>query len=78
MKRIKTVLKKICVLPPLRTVFTAALAFALVGYVLVNDIDGPLAYLSYIASAYGLVVVLTGAFRMVHPIRQGIKKHPLG
>ncbi len=78
MEQIKTALKKICVLPPLRTVFIAVLTFALVGYVLVNGIDGPLAYLSYIASAYGLVVFLTGVFRMVRPIRQGVKKPPLG
>ena len=78
MERIRAVLKKICVLPPLRTIFIAVPTFALVGYVLENGIDGPLAYLSYIASAYGLVVVLTGVFRMVHPIQHGVKNHPLG
>ena len=78
MERIKLILKRMCVLPPLQTVFIAVPASALVGYVLVSGTDGPLAYLSYVVSAYGLIVVLTGVFRVVRPIRQGVRNHPLG
>lgn len=78
MERIRAALRKLCVLPPLQTVLIAVPAFALVGYVLVSGVDGPLAYLSYAASAYGLVVAATGVFRLARPIRRGIKNHPLG
>lgn len=78
MRRIKIILKRICVLPLLQTILIAAPAFVLVAYVLVTGIEGPLAYLSYFASTYGLIVVLTGVFRMVRPIQQGVKNHPLG
>lgn len=78
MRRIKIILKRICVLPLLQTILIAAPAFVLVAYVLVTGIEGPLAYLAYFASTYGLIVVLTGVFRMVRPIQQGVKNHPLG
>lgn len=73
----KAMLKRICVLPPLQTLLIAVPAFLLVGYVLINDMDGPLSYLAYAASAYGLIVTVTGVFRMVRPIRQRVKSHPL-
>ncbi|NBI68380.1 hypothetical protein D1646_16560 [Pseudoflavonifractor sp. 60] len=78
MERIRSALGKLCILPALQTVLIAVPAFLLVGYVLLNDVDGPLAYLAYAASAYGLIVALTGVFRVVRLIRQGIKEHPLG
>lgn len=73
----KAMLKRICVLPPLQTLLIAVPAFLLVGYVLINDMDGPLSHLAYAASAYGLIVTVTGVFRMVRPIRQRVKSHPL-
>lgn len=73
----KAMLKRICVLPPIQTLLIAVPAFLLVGYVLINDMDGPLSYLAYAASAYGLIVAVTGVFRMVRPIRQRVKSHPL-
>ena len=78
MERIRSALGKLCILPALQTVLIAVPAFLLVGYVLLNDVDGPLAYLAYAASAYGLIVALTGVFRVVRLIRRGIKEHPLG
>lgn len=78
MVRISAVLRKICVLPPLPTVLIAVPAFALVGYVLLSGAEGPLSYAAYAASAYGLVVAATGAFRVTRRIRQGIEDHPLG
>lgn len=73
----KAMLKRICVLPPFQTILIAVPAFLLVGYVLINDMDGLLSYLAYAASAYGLIVTVTGVFRMMRPIRQRIKSHPL-
>ena len=78
MKQVKETLKRICFLPPFLTVCIAVPAFALVAYVLVEGIGGLLAYLSYIVSAYGLVIASTGIFRAVQFIRQGVKNHPLG
>lgn len=78
MGQVRAVLRKLCVLPPIQTVLIAVPAFALVGFVLIRGVDGPLACLSYAASAYGLIIALTGVFRMARAIRQGIKAHPLG
>lgn len=78
MERIRAALRKLCVLPPLQTVLIAVPAFALVSYVLINDMDGPLSYLAYVISAYGLIVAVTGVFRMARLVRLGIKSHPLG
>ena len=61
MERLKRILKKIFCLPPLPTVLLAIPAFALVIYVLIEGINGPLAYLAYTVSAYALIIVLTGA-----------------
>ena len=72
MERIKAILKKICLLPPLQTVLIAVPSFTLVSYILVSGIDGPLAYLSYIASAYGLIVVLTQNLRISTGLKQSI------
>ena len=77
MERVKNMLKRICCLPPLPTVCIAVPAFALVIYVLIREIDGALAYLAYVASAYGLILLVTGFPGMVRSVRQGIANHPL-
>lgn len=78
MERVKDILKKMFCLPVFQTIILAAPSFMLVIYVLAEHIDGPLAYLSYTASTYALIVVLTGFFRIVHIVWQRINQHPLG
>lgn len=78
MEQIKKIIKQMLFLPPLHTLFIAVPAFALVIYVLTQHIDGLLAYISYTASAYALVIVLTGVSRIMRIFWQGVKAHPLG
>ena len=78
MERLKQILKKIFCLPLLPTVLLAIPAFALVIYVLIERIDGPLAYLAYTVSAYALIIVLTGTLPIVRKVRQVLKRHPMG
>lgn len=77
MERFKKILKQIFFLPPLITVMIAIPAFAAVIYVLVKDISGPLAYLSYLASAYALIVTGVRFPGRIRLIRHGIAYHPL-
>ncbi len=77
MERFKKALKRIFLLPPLITVIIAIPAFAAVIYVLVKDISGQLAYLSYLASAYALIVTGIGFPGIVRSIRRWIEYHPL-
>lgn len=58
MKRAKVVLKRIFFLPLPAAVCVVIPAFVLLTYVLMGGINGPLAYLSYAVSAYGLVVAV--------------------
>ena len=69
--------RRIFFLPPLPVLLIAVPAFGLVIYVLTAQIDGLPAYLSYLASAYALIVVLTGFPGMVRSVRQGVQDHPL-
>lgn len=77
MERFKKALKRIFLLPPLITVIIAIPAFAAVIYVLVKGINGQLAYLSYLASAYALIVTGVRFPGMIRSIRHGIEYHPL-
>lgn len=78
MERVKRRLKRICVLPPLPTVLIALPAFLLVAYVLAVGEHGPPAHLSYAASAYALVISLTGGWRLATSLRRMVRAHPLG
>lgn len=78
MERVKQRLKRLFFLPPLPTALTALPAFLLVAYVLAAEEHGPLAYLSYAASAYALVVSLTGCWRIAGFLKRAVKAHPLG
>lgn len=80
MAQLKQFLKKIFFLPPLATILIAVPSFALVIFTLVTEREGIIAYLSYIMSAYALVITCTGIShvnRFVKSVRVGIGKHPL-
>lgn len=75
-KRLK-LLKKIFFLPPVPTLLAAVPSFLLVFYVLMKDEVMPVvAYLSYVLSAYAMIITVTGAIDIVKWIRQGISSHP--
>ncbi len=77
MEQAKRILKRIFCLPLVPTVLIAVPAFALVIYVLTEDLQGPLSYLSYIASAYALVISVIWFVRGGKTIRDKAKQHPL-
>lgn len=80
MVQLKQILKRIFFLPPLPTVLIAVPSFALVIFILVTENEGALAYLSYVMSAYALVITCTSIPRMVSivkSVQSGIEKHPL-
>ena len=61
MDRLKKILRKIFFLPPLPTVLAAVFGYGFVIAVAVFKIENPaLEYLSYISSAYALIVTITG------------------
>ena len=80
MSQLKQILKKIFFLPPLPTILIAVPSFVLVTFMLAKGYEGALAYLSYVMSAYALVITCTSIPRMarlVKSVRTGIGKHPL-
>lgn len=80
MMQFKRILKRIFFLPLLPTVLIAVPSFALVIFVLATEYKGVLAYISYILSAYALIITLTSLpriHRLVKSVRAGIDKHPL-
>lgn len=77
MEQLKKIMKRIFFLPPLSIVIIAVPAFAAVIYVLVKEISGPLAYLSYLASAYALIISGLGVPGIVRSVRHWIEYHPL-
>ncbi len=80
MTQFKQILKRMFFLPLLPTVLIAVPSFALVIYILVTEKEGAIAYLSYILSAYALVITCTSLSRvnrLVKSVRAGIGKHPL-
>ncbi len=81
METFKRILKKIFCLPPLGTVLTAAFGYGFVLAVAVFDIQNPvLRYASYSASAYALIVTITGLPYLklaAERVRDGVSKHPL-
>ena len=80
MVQLKQFLKKIFFLPPLPTILIAVPSFVLVTFMLAKGYEGALAYLSYVMSAYALVITCTSIPRMaclMKSVRTGIGKHPL-
>ena len=81
MAAFKRILRKVFCLPPLRTVLISIFGYGFVLAVVVFDIRNPvLQYASYIASAYALVVTVTG-FGYLRTAIDGVKRwvsgHPL-
>ena len=87
MKRLKAILKKIFVLPPLPTVLIAVPSFLFVFVVLSLGVHSVLAYAAYILSAYAMIVTITGFPGVIPAVKkkvegssllQKIRSHPLG
>lgn len=77
-QRVMRILKRIFRLPPLPPLLIAIPSFALVIYVLVNEIENEaVSYAAYILSAYALVITITGIADIVRWIRHGLGSHPM-
>lgn len=77
MQKIRNFAKKFFIMPPIPTLIIAVPSFALVFYVLIKGTVPPaLEYLSYVLSAYALILTVTGTVGIVKWIRSGIKNHP--
>lgn len=74
MKRLKAVLKKIFFLPPLPTILIAVPSFAFVFAMLGAGDHTVLSYLSYILSAYAMIITITGINGIIEAVRNGVKK----
>ena len=78
LQRMTDILKKIFKLPPIPTILISIPSFALVIYVLTNDMESEaISYAAYTLSAYALIITITGMAGIVLLIRQGIANHPL-
>lgn len=77
MGRAKAVFRKILFLSFPAAVCVVILTFALLTYVLAEGVDGPMAYLSYGASAYGLVVAVIWLVQGGRRIQAWITNIPL-
>ena len=77
LQKIKNILKKIFILPPVPTLLVAIPSYALVIYVLVNGMENEIiSYAAYLLSAYAAIITVTGTMGIVRMVRQGIKNHP--
>ena len=71
METFKSVLKKIFFLPPLLTVLLAVVGYGAVIAVFALDIEAPvLRYASFLASAYALVITITGLPRLIRFLKR--------
>lgn len=70
--------KKIFCLPPVPTLLIAIPSFIFVFYVLTREGITPVAeYLSYVLSAYAMIIAVTGIVGIVKWIKKEINHHPL-
>lgn len=77
LQRMTDVLKKIFKLPPIPTILISVPSFALVIYVLANNMDNMIiSYMAYTLSAYAMVITITGMTEIICLIRHGIEEHP--
>jgi len=76
MKRFKRILKRVFFLPPLPTVLIALPSFTLCFYLLAEETDSIIAYVSYFMSAYSLTITITGFKGIVRAVLSGIKNCP--
>ncbi|MBS5725534.1 MAG: hypothetical protein KHW59_07135 [Clostridiales bacterium] len=72
MERLKSILKKLFVLPPLPTVLIAIPCFIFVFIMLGIGDHSAFAYVSYILSAYAMIITITGLPGVLEAIRNGI------
>ena len=78
MERLKRIALRLIFLPGWLVWLIALPSFALVIVVLATGLGGSaLTYVSYAASAYGLVICCCNAPRMIHTARSGFRNHPL-
>ncbi|MCM1334610.1 MAG: hypothetical protein NC084_10010 [Bacteroides sp.] len=73
MRNLKKTLKKLFLLPPAPTILIALPSFALLILVFVKEIDGAVAYLAYLLSAYALAILIAGFPRIVRVLRRRIE-----
>lgn len=76
MKRLKAVLKRVFCLPPLLTVVIAVPSFAFVFVMLGTGDQSFLAYLSYLLSAYAMIITATGFTGVIRAVRNGVENLP--
>lgn len=75
---VKKISRKVFLLKPVTTLLLSVPAYGLVIYTLTGeDVDPAVAYVSYLFSAYALIVTSTGLIRGVRAVRRGIGGHPL-
>lgn len=72
MERLKAVLKKLLVLPPLLTVLIAVPSFIFVFVMLGIGDHSALAYAAYILSAYAMIITITGLPGVIEAVRSKI------
>ena len=77
MKKVRRIIKKIFLLPPLFAVPVFIFAFALVIFVRAKGMQNAPAYIAYFLSFYALTVFLLSVPRMARKIRKLFRKHPL-
>lgn len=77
LQRMMNILKKVFKLPPIPTLVISIPSFLFVAYVLINGVESKvISYVSYILSAYALIITVTGIVRIVFAIKQGMENHP--
>ena len=77
MEKFKVILKKIFFLPPLPTVLIAVPLFVFIILILIFNVNNVLAYIAYIASAYALIITVTGMPGIVKAINKSVKSSPI-
>ncbi|MCI9552564.1 MAG: hypothetical protein HFE94_03400 [Acutalibacter sp.] len=77
MEGFKKILKRILFLPSFAIVLISVPAFAAVIDVLVKNMNGSLAYISYLAPAYALVILSLGFSGIVRSVHRWVESHPL-
>ena len=81
MEQFKRMLKRIFFLPPLPTTLLALFGYTFVILVAAFHVEIPvIQYLSYVSSAYALIITITGFSHLVafaRAVRQYINEHPL-
>ena len=78
MNRFKKIMKKVFFLPPWLTVLIAVPSFIFVFVMLTtDDNDTTLSYLSYVLSAYAMIITATGITDIIRAMRHGINNIPL-